>query len=257
MINSALGLAQQINRLLKVLWVVSPDLNCSYFSLFQTPDEFEVVDMKYRKPPSMKVLRKISRLYDLTLLRLQYQKVLMQNSVDQLCQQGYDFNRLDSYKSVYIECCNRFYRSKAQLSFVRPTRHIQQTVNTYVQQYQDYTVGVHIRRTDHQIAIQSTPEQFFIDAMNDEIRWHPNVRFFLASDCPDTMSRLTKTFQGHVISHSKDFSRSTHKGVQDALVDLLCLSQTQKIIGSYYSSFSKTAAQIGKIPLHTIKGDNE
>lgn len=256
-INSGVQLAEQINRPLKVLWTISPDLHCSYFSLFESPDTFEVIDVKYTKPPTSKRLKKIYSICSLGLKRLRYTIVLQQNRIDQLRKQNYDFNQLRSYKTIYISCCGRFYPFQQCFEFLRPVDQIQQVVDKYVEQYEAYTVGVHIRRTDHQVAIQFSPDDSFIKAMNDEIQKHPNVKFFIASDCPEVMSRFTSEFRSRVISHTKDFSRGTQKGVQDALVDLLCLSRTNKIIGSYYSSFSETAAHLKGIPLHKVTGDDQ
>jgi hypothetical protein len=41
--------------------------------------------------------------------------------------------------------------------------------------------------------------------------------------------------------------RSEPAGVQDALIDLYCLAKTQKILGSFHSSFSEEAALPGGI----------
>ena len=256
-INSGVGLSMQINRPLKVLWSLSPDLNCSYFSLFETPNEFEVIDVKSSKPPVSRILRKVCFWRDVGLLRLKYRHVILQSRVNQLLKQKYDFNRLRSLKSVYISCCSRFYPMQQRFQFLRAAPHIQQVVDSYTEQYDSCTIGVHIRRADHRIARQFSSDADFIDAMNCEIQQHPNVKFFVASDSSEVMSRFINHFQGRVISHPKDFSRNTPKGVQDALIDLLCLSKTSKIIGSHYSSFSETAAQIRGVPLHTVKRDGK
>jgi hypothetical protein len=46
--------------------------------------------------------------------------------------------------------------------------------------------------------------------------------------------------------------RNLQKGIQDAVVDMYCLAGCQKIIGSYFSSFSEVAAQINGIELNQI-----
>lgn len=38
-----------------------------------------------------------------------------------------------------------------------------------------------------------------------------------------------------------------------AMIDILCLSRTLKIYGSFYSSFSEYAANMGNIPLVIVK----
>jgi hypothetical protein len=252
-INSGLGLSKCIERPLKVLWYLSPECHCSFYSLFQKPDDFDVVDLKAARPIQSKVIRKFHKMCDRRLLRLKYQRVLMQDDVDQLLKQKYDFNHLCSARSVYICCCNRFYEMHQRFPFLKPIPSLQQIVDRYTGQYDACTVGVHIRRTDHRMAIQHSFDAGFIDAMKHEIQHHPNVKFYVASDSPDVMSRFTELFSDRIIWHPKEYRRDTPKGVQDALIDLLCLSKTTKVIGSYYSSFSETAAQIHRIPLQTIK----
>jgi hypothetical protein len=51
-------------------------------------------------------------------------------------------------------------------------------------------------------------------------------------------------------------SRKSVGGIQDAAIDLWILSRTQKILGSYRSSFSETASEIRGIPLKIIKSNS-
>jgi hypothetical protein len=54
-------------------------------------------------------------------------------------------------------------------------------------------------------------------------------------------------FIGRIMVYKKrSFSRNDKKGVQDALVDLLLLSGTKYIIGSYLSTFTETAWWFGQ-----------
>jgi len=46
--------------------------------------------------------------------------------------------------------------------------------------------------------------------------------------------------------------RNSLQGMQDALVELYTLSRTSRIIGSMQSSYSETAAQIGRIQCEFI-----
>ena len=62
-------------------------------------------------------------------------------------------------------------------------------------------------------------------------------------------------FPEEIIVYKKELSREKEEGIKDALVDMLCLSKTSRIIGSFWSSFSEVSAEIGRIPL-TI-GTNE
>lgn len=73
--------------------------------------------------------------------------------------------------------------------------------------------------------------------------------FYLATDDPAEEALLRATFPGHILSNqNRCLRRDTKEGIEDALLDLYCLASTQKIIGSYFSSFTDIAADMHKIP---------
>jgi len=80
-----------------------------------------------------------------------------------------------------------------------------------------------------------------------------DFRFYVASDSREEKMKLIRIFRDRIITDWKPVSRSTPEGVQDALIELYTLSRTQKILGSHHSSYSETAAEIGKIPYEKIK----
>ena len=56
---------------------------------------------------------------------------------------------------------------------------------------------------------------------------------------------LQKEFPGRIFSNSnRMLQRDSQEGMNDAVIDLYCLSYCKKIIGSYWSSFSETAAAL-------------
>ena len=84
--------------------------------------------------------------------------------------------------------------------------------------------------------------------MNREIDANPNVKFFLATDDKEEEALLRKTFPGKIVSNeNRTLRRDSLEGMYDALLDLYCLASCKKIIGSYFSSFTDIAADIGGI----------
>ena len=82
-----------------------------------------------------------------------------------------------------------------------------------------------------------------------QIAENPDVKFFLATDDKDEETLLRKTFPGRIVSNeNRTLRRDSLDGMYDALLDLYCLAACKKIIGSYYSSFTDTAAALGNIP---------
>jgi hypothetical protein len=114
------------------------------------------------------------------------------------------------------------------------------------------TIGVHIRRTDNANAIRQSPTSAFIAAMKNAVDENSGVKFFLATDCEETEGQLKALFGKRVISRSRDKSRGSLHGMRDAIVDLFVLARTRLIYGSFYSTFSETAADIGGIRWLTV-----
>jgi len=89
--------------------------------------------------------------------------------------------------------------------------------------------------------------------MQEAIQSDKETRFFLATDSIEEENTLKDLFKGRIIVQSdKKLRRNDPLAIKDALVDMLCLSKTKKILGSYWSSFSDTAASIGKIEIMVI-----
>lgn len=107
-------------------------------------------------------------------------------------------------------------------------------------------IGVHIRRTDHKVCIEKSKTEWFIENMNQYLAEDSSVCFFLATDDADEEKRLQTIFPEKIITNrSKSYGRDSLNGMQDAVVDLLCLSQCEVILGSCTSVFSKFGAEYG------------
>lgn len=118
------------------------------------------------------------------------------------------------------------------------------------------TIGIHIRRTDHEEAIRSSPTENFLTLMRQAQQKDPQTKFFVATDCDKEAATLTQEFGENLcMARSRIACRRTTEGMQDAIVDLFSLAQCRTIYGSAGSSFSKTAAAIGRIPLLTVSNE--
>ncbi|NJK87705.1 MAG: hypothetical protein HC906_18745 [Bacteroidales bacterium] len=98
---------------------------------------------------------------------------------------------------------------------------------------------MHIRRGDHIKSKKHSPLEAFMKQMKNEIKDHPDCCFFLATDSVSEEEILKREFGERIIVHQKILDRNTEQGIIDAVIDLLCLSSTNKIIGSHYSSFPR------------------
>ena len=110
-------------------------------------------------------------------------------------------------------------------------------------------IGVHIRRTDNVTAIGKSGTDAFIRAMEAEIVADPEVRFFLATDEKKEEAILREHFGEKLLTNeNRVIDRNSVQGMHDAMIDLFSLAATDKILGSYWSSFTDVAASMRGIP---------
>lgn len=137
---------------------------------------------------------------------------------------------------------------------LRPRPHLQRAIDGLSASFTNETVGVHIRRTDHRAAIETSTTETFFRAFDREIEKNPHASFFLATDDEalktDLLARYPGRFQAQ---HIEENRRDTRYGMECAVVDLWCLARTRKLLGSYYSSFTDAAAALGGIPLEVMR----
>ena len=88
------------------------------------------------------------------------------------------------------------------------------------------TIGVHVRRTDNNKAIQSSPLELFIKAIRHELEIDGNVRFFVASDSDEVKHELLDRFGDRIITVFESCDRNSRQGIENGLTDLYLLSRT-------------------------------
>lgn len=143
--------------------------------------------------------------------------------------------------------------SPAYVRRLRPLPHLQERIDALSAGFDAHTVGIHIRRTDHTTCIAESPDALFVDAMQQAIDADPATRFYLATDDATLKASLTERFPGRVTVQQCCGTRADLRGMEEAVVDLWTLARTSRLLGSYWSSFTDTAAEIGGIPLEIIR----
>ncbi len=238
-INSSLELAKRKGTELLVLWYCSEELNAPFESLFQPVKEFKVINFT-----SLKDLRKLW--YQLTArTRINNEEIENHRTDGILDQAFFDSIRLPAY----IFTWEHFYEADQYFQLFQPTDALKKKIQKITAQFTEHMIGVHIRRTDQVTSIAYSKTENFIELMKKEIAADPEVRFFLATDDKEEEALLRKTFPERIVSNeNRTLRRDSLDGMHDALLDLYCLSSCKKIIGSYYSSFTDTAAALGNIP---------
>ncbi len=257
-IEALIVLTQDTDISATAIWFKDQGLNCSFEQLFQplkiprlTLRNAILTDYILNDRPRKKNFF-IPHLFQ----KIRFSSCLYEDEVTQRTYRNFDFRRWAlSNKKSYLSACLQFHPGDRQRSFASfiPIPDLQKQINEKCKDFTTHTVGVHIRRTDNIISIEKSPTELFILRMKEEIKMNNDVCFYLASDSMEEKKRLTAIFGDRIITHWKPVSRSTPEGMQDALVELYTLSRTQKIIGSYYSSYSETAAEIGNIPYEKVE----
>ena len=131
----------------------------------------------------------------------------------------------------------------------KPIPALERTIQARTAAFEKHTVGLHIRRGDHSRSIKHSPLSLFIDAITQEIDQNADTNFYLASDSLQVKRKLLDQFGDRIITQLAAANRNSEEGMQDAVVDLYALSKTRKIYGSYWSSYSRVAANISNVEL--------
>lgn len=284
-IDSGVTLAGKLSKRLVVFWGRDQWLNCRHADLFKPSPWFDVIEEKQwsgRKaffpylPGSKPTSLGKKSMYWITRSVLNINSEIWYEDIEQAVSklntaiqpvtissmQDYEartfqyisplLQMLDEKGSSFVCTAWKLTPGQNYAQHFTPTDMLNDQIVRISNQFGN-TVGVHIRRTDHAIAIKHSPLQKFTRAMDYDIA-EKNANFFLATDCKATEKELLHRYPDRITIFPKSkYSRNSVQGIQEALIDLYCLSRTDKLLGSYYSSFSQVAAEISGIEEVTIR----
>lgn len=283
-IDSAVTLADQLGKRLVVFWGRDVYLNCRYSDLFKPSESFDLVEERqwlgkkvlFPYLPGSKPSNPVKKgLYTLTKIGLNINSEIWFEDIEQAVSpldadiqpekvrsmKEYEtrsfphisplLNLLHVPGSSFVCSAWKLKPSKSYDLHFKPIEVLDKQILMVTKGF-NRTVGVHIRRGDHTSAIMHSTVNKFIRVMDQEVE-NNEATFFLATDCRTTEAEFVKRYPDRIYSFPKSsYSRNTTQGIQEALVDLYCLSRTEKILGSYYSSFSQVAAEISGLQETTI-----
>lgn len=158
-----------------------------------------------------------------------------------------------SYIKSYTNLCEITAES---FSFLKPGKEVLERGKRVFSRISEKTVGVHIRRTDHVDAIKNSPLTLFVEKMQAELE-KQDTDFYVTTDDASAIEELKHYFPAEklIVYEEKVLDRDSKTGIQDALVDMLCLSKCRKILGSYQSTFSLIPSIMGNTELeYCVKG---
>ncbi len=157
----------------------------------------------------------------------------------------------------------------SSLRNVTPTDHILETVNEF-SLFHDLSnaVGFHIRHMDNVTThYRRWSEQFsdfhpgsisliqgFVDAINDAVTKSPVL---LVTDNKEIEASLVQRYDKRIFVFQKQYISSPvgrTSSIQEALIEMMLLGRCKKVVGTYYSSFSKFSAMWGRTEFAEIRG---
>jgi len=138
------------------------------------------------------------------------------------------------------------------LKKLKPIKKIRYSVSNFERKNKiKNCIGVHIRRGDFADRKTSpgkvSTDEKFIERMNELIKEKPKINFFLSTDSREMEEKIEKAFPKKIIKFPKtSFVRTDVKATQEGLIDLLLLSKTKHILGTYRSTFNELAWWLGE-----------
>lgn len=249
-INAAIQLKDKVGKSLTIVWMQDELLNCTFAELFQPLQGAVVMDEPIRnkmlwfhpsvlKPPFRQLTRLLQYIkFDVLLFQKDLNPFWYPDLSDELI-----LKKLKDKKKIFLQTDYNFFGHKK--NFLFPGNDIESRLTEMTKVFSDHTIGVHIRRTDHGLAIANSTNEAFARLMDEEIKKDERTTFYLASDDEEVKNDFKGRFSSRLITFEVDNRRNSHTGIKDAYLEILCLSKTSKIIGSYQSSFSMLAATLG------------
>lgn len=237
----ALAISEQEKIPTKLVW--RPDWQCdAYFDeLFEPVDSrwLEIVEGNFFDRPSSH-----KELYLPQILRLPFYG--RQIKLYHPERHGDLVEIVKRNRRVYINTGYHIHNYTSEhIARLRPRSELQEQIEATVANFPENVIGVHVRRTDNQWSTAVSTDEAFVEAMNR----YPEAKFYVATDDEAVKWRLREAFKDRIFTRETDARRDNASSLGEAVVDLFCLSRTRRIIGSFWSSFTDMAAEIGGIPL--------
>lgn len=239
---------------IRVLWDVNQDCAARYDELFEdhlTPTgQFVFSKSRWRDAPAVwRHNLRLPALYRSFVYSAQWADYHSDWAA------GECLAHFEKWRRVYISTGLQLCQTPPEIwRGLRPVSLLRERIDALCQRLGPHAVGVHIRRTDNVKSQSVSSPQAFEREMRAAIAANPAVCFYLATDDSVLRDHFVQCFPGHVVHQAGEPTRATREGMEAAVVDLFVLSRTQRLIGSYWSSFTDTAAELGGIPLTIARG---
>lgn len=167
------------------------------------------------------------------------------------------FMKLLAEGCLYISSCYSIIDFNTDIfrDLFKPVEEIETKACSVISNMSDYRIGIHVRRTDHIVSINNSPNELFYQAIDEELNLNNSLSIYLATDSEDVKEDFKNKYGNRIFFSTSEADRNSVFGIMDAVAEMYILSMTNKIYGSYGSSYSEVAAALGGIPLIVLKND--
>lgn len=192
------------------------------------------------------------------LRKYKYDLVLYDKEVVKIRRENGDFGELfKDHNSIYLETCRHFFHGSAISDYLTINPAIVNEAKKIYSSFNNSTYGVHIRSTDNTMSQKHSPPSAFKNMIREKLQEESGALFFLATDSKLIENEFVAEFKENLlINNHDDFDRNSKVGIKNALIDMVCLSKTQKVYGSYFSSFSYISAKLSGIECENVISEN-
>lgn len=261
-VAAAVTLADKTDSKLSIIWFQDWALNAPFNQLFKPIDRTVAclrdacrLDYVLLDRPRSKNLH-----FPLLYQKLSFRSCLYERSITPLCNAHFDFEAWAKQgKCVYMASYTAFQKYEdmwINRLFV-PIDEIASEVESRCCNFAEEMIGVHIRRTDNTASIQQSPIELFYQKLDQDIKENDQAGIYLATDSEEVKKAMKERYGKRIFSSDKQADRGSLEGIRDGVADMYTLARTQKIYGSFQSSFSDMAAQIGGVPLEIVRLSSE
>lgn len=242
-VMSAVNIAVKTGVPCKIYWNKDKSCNCRFSDLFETP-HLDGVYVIENTSMTHSIGGKENPLpFILQILR--YDTCIYNFGIDEENEEIFRYIKPRSKKILLRSCYQMYNYDAVSMSVLRPRKEIMDRVDDIAGKFGKRTIGLHIRGTDNIQSKTHSPFETFASIIEKKLSIDEDTNFFLATDEEKYKRRMKEMFGKRIITCRTELERGSVEGMKGALTDLYCLSRTDYIIGSYFSSFSEIAALIG------------
>ena len=151
------------------------------------------------------------------------------------------------------DTCEQFYGDDSYVSYLKPIEKLNSKLAERINQMKTKSfIGLHIRRGDNITSRDVSKSLDFERAIENELSIDVDAMFYLCTDDYREENNFKLKYGNRIMHFPVGLNRSRPKDIQNALLDLVMLSKSNKIYGSYWSSFSEVASAYGRVELEMV-----